>query len=100
MLTPVDGKVFHGSTVRLDGNVYQRCTFRNCIIEFGATPGFHADESNNFNDCRWACVGSAKLTMECINALREMSDMENAFEQIIDDLRGTGFAMKKTSFLA
>jgi hypothetical protein len=100
MLTPVDGRVFHGPTVRLDGNVYQRCTFRNRIIEFEATAGFHADESNNFHDCQWACVGSAKLTMECIKALREISGMENAFEHIIDDLRGTGFATKKTSFSA
>jgi hypothetical protein len=94
-LTPVTDQVFHGGTVNLDGKAFNRCTFKSCILEIGATAPFNANESVQFHDCQWTFVGPARLTVEIIAAINMMPGMQDTFEQIISHMRGKGLAAQK-----
>jgi len=89
---PVADKVFHGATVNLDGKAFDRCTFKSCILEIGATAPFSANESVHFYDCQWSFVGPAGLIVEIIAAINMMPGMQDTFEQIVAYMRGEGLA--------
>ena len=56
-------KTFADTTVRLDGNQFQNCTFRNCTIEFGGIAAGTALENCSFVECQWSFVDAAADTI-------------------------------------
>ncbi len=56
-------KTFVDTTVRLDGNQFRNCTFRNCTIEFGGRAAGTAIENCAFHACQWAFVDAAADTI-------------------------------------
>jgi hypothetical protein len=62
-------KTFTNITVRLDGNHYRSCTFRNCIIEFGGLSAGTAIEDCSFFACSWAFVDAAADTIRFMETI-------------------------------
>ena len=56
-------KTFENETVRLDGNHYTGCTFKNCTLEFagGPVPEISFCESI---DCQWRFADAAERTVQ------------------------------------
>lgn len=63
------GNVYESTKVVLDGNSFERCKFKNCILEFGATAPVSLI-SNEISNCQWSFSGPAAMT---INFLRSVS---------------------------
>jgi hypothetical protein len=82
-----EGKEFNNETVRLDGNNYVRCVFRNCQIQFGGTDNVGLDTCE-FYECKWTFVDAAQRTLEFMAAMYHgMGDfgkdlVEKTFENI------------------
>ncbi len=62
-------KEFTGTTVRLDGNQFLECSFRNCRIEFGGRAAGTAIENCSFFGCEWAFVDAAADTIRFMEIL-------------------------------
>ena len=83
---------FDGGKIPLDENVYIRCNFRNCIMEFGAT-GPVSMEGCVFSNVRWAFVGPASATLQFLAAMaNELGEggrqvVEHTFAQIMQQGR-------------
>jgi hypothetical protein len=57
-----DGVSFHHETVSLDGEVFQRCEFRDCRLVYsgGEPPQF---DDCKFDACEWKFEGPATQTL-------------------------------------
>ncbi len=75
--------LYEGVRVRLDGNNFVHCTFRNCILEYGGTDGV-GFTSNELFECRWAFVGPAENTINFLISL--YSGLGSAGPQIVEEL--------------
>lgn len=62
------GNIYTNQRVILDGNSFEKCEFKNCILEFGATAPVSL-VGNKISDCQWSFVGPAALTILFLNSV-------------------------------
>ncbi len=62
-------QTFADTTVRLDGNQFQSCVFRQCRIEFGGRAAGTAIEDCSFFGCEWAFVDAAADTIRFMEVI-------------------------------
>lgn len=76
-------------TVRVDGNSFERCIFRNCVLEFGGTGEVRLVECE-FYDSRWSFVGPAATTIQFMTGLYHGLGPEGQrlIEQTFAEIRG------------
>jgi hypothetical protein len=80
-------KTFENETVRLDGNRYTECVFKNCTLEFagGPVPEINSCESQ---DCKWAFTEAAERTLQFMALLYKSGEggrrlVEYTYEHIM-----------------
>ena len=62
-------QTFSDTKVRLDGNHFRNCTFRDCTIEFGGRAAGTMIEECAFFGCQWAFVDAAADTIRFMEML-------------------------------
>jgi hypothetical protein len=72
------GREFVGRRLEIDGNIYDRCKFRDCDLLFSAKDPIHLVDCT-FKDCRLHFEGPAELTL---SALRDL--YQTGFADLID----------------
>ncbi|WP_226571258.1 hypothetical protein [Mangrovibacter yixingensis] len=66
--------VFENSVVELDGNHYEKCTFKDCIIVFKGLKTFNLINCN-FSGCKWTFEGPAANTVNFLKMMyKEMGE--------------------------
>jgi hypothetical protein len=64
---------FHSETIHIAGNVYESCTFVNCVLIYDASDA-HIFESNHLERCRLEFEGAAAETLRFVQAMTDRSD--------------------------
>src|ERR1700676_2567652 len=64
----VRDKEFNGETVHLDGRIFVKCTFTDCMIVFSATAPMGLN-SSKFENCNFSLSGAAGLTIDFLTVL-------------------------------
>jgi hypothetical protein len=63
----IKDKAFRGETVRLDGKLFLRCSFNDCLLTYG---GDRCEwETTSFNNCRVVLDGTANNTVQVLKGL-------------------------------
>lgn len=80
-------KDFEGETVLLDGNTFTGCTFRRCVIRFGASAPIDLAANHFREDCQWQFGGAAGQTLKVLAGLYGSGEggrqiAEDAIQQI------------------
>ncbi|HKU94387.1 MAG TPA: hypothetical protein VJR58_03875 [Vineibacter sp.] len=80
---------FSGGTVDIDGNAYQRCIFRRCIIRYQGSGPTHFDDCT-FVECSLALVGFAAATADLLRTLHQDNGSwgRRAVNAVLDTIRG------------
>ena len=82
------GNTYKNMRVRLDGNHFEQCVFRQCVLEFGASDDVGLVECA-FHNCSWEFVGSAATTIKFMTGLYSGLGPEGQklIEETFDDIR-------------
>jgi len=72
-----EDRIFNNDTIRIDGNTYVRCVFRDCTLIFSASGSFGFD-SCSFDRCACAFSGAAKLTVQFMDAIYSAQGFGNS----------------------
>lgn len=67
-MTQHTGNLYESTTIRLDGNAFENCTFDNCTLEFGGTDKVGITGCK-FNGCQWVFVEAAATTIRFMSGL-------------------------------
>jgi hypothetical protein len=60
--------VYKNLDIKLDGGIFDSCTFTNCNLIFEGLSPFSLS-NNNFDNCRWVFQGPAKITLNMLRGL-------------------------------
>lgn len=77
-----------GQRILVDGKHYEGCTFKDCIIEIGASKTFGLVD-NTYDHCRFGFVGPAALTVEFMTKMYHDfgSEGKRLLEETFDNIR-------------
>ncbi|HXH79564.1 hypothetical protein [Nocardioides sp.] len=83
----VQGQAFVGQTIRIDGRRFERCSFTDCVIEFGGA------EIGSIAGCSLtrtglAPVDAAETTLQQLALMYEDPGFREVIETMFDDVRG------------
>lgn len=59
---------YSGGKVQLDNNSFTKCSFNNCIMEFGGTGAVELNECS-FNNVQWVFTGAAQNTLNFLHGM-------------------------------
>jgi len=76
-----EGSTFDGGTVTLDNNNFNKCKFRNCIIQYGGA-GPVGLSNCEFSNVKWVFHGAANNTLNFMQAM--YTGMGEGGKQIIE----------------
>jgi hypothetical protein len=80
---------YDGGKVQLDNNSFTKCSFNNCIMEFGGTGPVELNECG-FNNVQWVFTGAAQNTLNFLHGI--YSGMGEGGKQLVeatfDNIRG------------
>jgi len=82
-------QTFSEGTVDIDGNAYQRCTFKRCTIRYHGSGPTHFDGCT-FVECSLALAGLAAATTDLLRTLHQDHGKggRRVVESVLDDIRG------------
>lgn len=85
-MTHVD-VTFTDSTIRVDGNTYDKCKFMGCRIEFAGV-ALPRVNGCHFSRCTFDLVDSARMTIDYLNSLYNgLTDGPTVVEGFIASIR-------------
>jgi hypothetical protein len=87
----IKGKTFVNETIKVDGKRFDSCTFRGCVLQFGATAPFEMVGDGHLYDVQWQMVENAGATIHVLRLLNDMG-MHDTIQQICDHIQGRGLA--------
>lgn len=82
-------QTYNGDTIRLDGRLFEHCTFRNCTIEISGTERINL-VGCSFDQCQWVVVGAALMTLQILGALYQDPGMQSFVEATFENIRQLG----------
>lgn len=83
-----DKKAFKNDDVRLDGNTFIECTFKNCVMVYGGGPP-PVMNLCHFHDVNWSFVEQAGNTLELMRSIYHGAGDggRHMIEQTFDEIR-------------
>jgi len=81
-------KTYENATILLDGEEYNRCTFRNCELQFGASSKVTLVNCS-FEDIKWVFIDAAARTLDFMTGLYHEAGEggKNLIEKTFENIR-------------
>ena len=84
----IHGMTFRNETIRLDGQVFENCTFDHCLLQYGGMGSVSLDDCT-YVGCNWALVDAAASTVNFLALMYGAGEpaLRDLIQGVLDGIR-------------